>query len=442
MDIPEEKIREEVREDLKRKASDSEGACNSPKRRPQDTPLNFSKDTPEWAKILFTQLEAKLIDMESNLAESLEFATKTAIDAATEVGVLKAHIKKHSNEMEDIKYQLAKVNSDHKALQAKVIKLEDHSRRDNLLFFGFNEAQNETDQDCRSKIYDLLRTVLPLQPHVLDVMKIVRCHRKGKYIPGRTRPIIIKFHFFGDRQQILINSGALRGTGIYINEDFSTETEASRKTLYPIVKAAREKPQYKGKVSLHVDRVLLDGKIYTVDNLKDLPPDLSPGHLATNTSVPGMVRFFGRASMLSNFNHSRFKVDGISYTGSEQFYHKKKSDALGDSETAAKVMSTTDPLKQFIYGSSVHGLDLNVWKQQCDDIMFAGLMAKFSQNDAWKKYLLSTGDAELVECNGKDTYWGIGLYMSNPLSKTKETWRGKNRLGQLLMKVRTTLRES
>ncbi len=239
--IPEEKIRDKVREDLKRKASDSEGACNSPKRHPQDTPLNFSKDTPEWAKILFTQLEAKLIDMESNLAESLEFATKTAIDAATEVGVLKAHIKKHSNEMEDIKYQLAKVNSDHKALQAKVIKLEDHSRRDNLLFFGFNEAQNETDQDCRSKIYDLLRTVLPLQPHVLDVMKIVRCHRKGKYIPGRTRPIIIKFHFFGDRQQILINSGALRGTGIYINEDFSTETEASRKTLYPIVKAAREK---------------------------------------------------------------------------------------------------------------------------------------------------------------------------------------------------------
>ncbi len=36
--------------------------------------------------------------------------------------------------------------------------------------------------------------------------------------------------------------------------------------------------------------------------------------------------------------------------------------------------------------------------------MFAGLMAKFSQNDAWKKYLLSTGDAELVECNGKDIY--------------------------------------
>ncbi len=55
MDIPEEKIREEVREDLKRKASDSEVACNSPTRRPQDTPLNFSKDTPEWAKILFTQ---------------------------------------------------------------------------------------------------------------------------------------------------------------------------------------------------------------------------------------------------------------------------------------------------------------------------------------------------------------------------------------------------
>ncbi len=114
----------------------------------------------------------------------------------------------------------------------------------------------------------------------------------------------------------------------------------------------------KCKVFLHVDRVLLAGKIYAVDNLKDLPLDLSPGHLATNTSVPSMVRFFGRASMLSN--HSQFKIDGISFTGGEQFHHKKKSDAFGDSETAAKVMSTADPLKQFIYGSSVHGLDLNV----------------------------------------------------------------------------------
>ncbi len=146
--------------------------------------------------------------------------------------------------------QLSKINSDHKALQAKVIKLEDHSRRDNLLFVGFNEAQNETDQDCRSKFYDLLRTVLPLQHHVLDAMKIVRCHRKGKYIPDRTRPIIIKFHFFCDRQQILINSGALRVTGIYINEDFSTETEASMKTLYPIVKAAREKTSVNAPVPL------------------------------------------------------------------------------------------------------------------------------------------------------------------------------------------------
>ncbi len=67
-------------------------------------------------KVLLSQLEAKLIDMESNLAESLEFATRTAIDAAAEVEVLSAHVKKHLNEIGDIKYQLAKVNSDHRAL--------------------------------------------------------------------------------------------------------------------------------------------------------------------------------------------------------------------------------------------------------------------------------------------------------------------------------------
>ncbi len=81
-----------------------------------------------------------------------------------------------------------------------------------MLFF---EAQEETDQYCHGKMYAFLRTVLPL----LDVLKIARCHRKSKYFPGRTRPIITKFYFFGDRQLILNKSDALRVTGIYINED-------------------------------------------------------------------------------------------------------------------------------------------------------------------------------------------------------------------------------
>ncbi len=55
MDMNEETIRMRVSTDYKRKRSEGSDA-NSPKRRPP--PLNFPVDTPEWARVLFTNLEA------------------------------------------------------------------------------------------------------------------------------------------------------------------------------------------------------------------------------------------------------------------------------------------------------------------------------------------------------------------------------------------------
>ncbi len=98
--------------------------------------------------------------------------------------------------------------------------------------------------------------------------------------PGLVRSIIIKLHFFGDRQTIFQSVPALRGTGVYINEDYSSET--NRKALYPVLKAAHNKAIYKDKLSIYVDRLVLNGKTYTINNLYTLPADLNPAHLATN----------------------------------------------------------------------------------------------------------------------------------------------------------------
>ncbi len=53
--------------------------------------------------------------------------------------------------------------------------------------------------------------------------------------------------------------------------------------------------------------------------------------------------------------------------------------------------------------------------------------------------MLDTGDAVITECNGKDRYWGTGVYMSNPLSESVDNCPGKNKLGKLLMEARTIL---
>ncbi len=170
-------------------------------------------------------------------------------------------------------------------------------------------------------------------------MKIVRCHRVGRYIPGQVRSIIIKLHFIGDRQIILQSVPALRGTGVYINEHYSSETKTNRNALHPMLKAAHNKAIYKDKVSIHVNRLVLNGKTYTINNLDTLPADLNPGHLATNDSVPGLIRFFGRASHFSNFYPSIVIIDGVRYINNEQYYQSMKSEEFCDDSNAAETLS-------------------------------------------------------------------------------------------------------
>ena len=58
------------------------------------------------------------------------------------------------------------------------------------------------------------------------------------------------------------------------------------------------------------------------------------------------------------------------------------------------------------------------------------LRAKFTQHPSLRSLLLHTGDAELIEHTKNDRYWADG-----------GDGTGKNRLGQLLMELRTELRK-
>ena len=63
-------------------------------------------------------------------------------------------------------------------------------------------------------------------------------------------------------------------------------------------------------------------------------------------------------------------------------------------------------------------------------------LAKFTQNSKLKEKLLETEGTILVEASPWDTVWGIGRYASDPKSKFKKYWRGKNWLGYILTDVR------
>ena len=66
---------------------------------------------------------------------------------------------------------------------------------DSLLLKGIVEKPGE---NCGNTVADLIK----LTGHNPDEMKLVRSHRLGKPGGKQARPIITRFHYFGDRQRV------------------------------------------------------------------------------------------------------------------------------------------------------------------------------------------------------------------------------------------------
>ena len=81
------------------------------------------------------------------------------------------------------------------------------------------------------------------------------------------------------------------------------------------------------------------------------------------------------------------------------------------------------------------------WDKVNGEIMYRILMAKFrptpGDRDMFDR-LDATGEAQLVEASPDDSRWGIGFDTAHALMNTA-SW-GENRLGKLLVRVRTDLR--
>jgi hypothetical protein len=67
-------------------------------------------------------------------------------------------------------------------------------------------------------------------------------------------------------------------------------------------------------------------------------------------------------------------------------------------------------------GRSVQGFDEDLWNEHRCQIVVRGNLAKFTQNQKLKAFLLSAGERVLVEASPTDAVWGIGLAEDNPLA--------------------------
>jgi ribA/ribD-fused uncharacterized protein len=121
--------------------------------------------------------------------------------------------------------------------------------------------------------------------------------------------------------------------------------------------------------------------------------------------------------------NARLILDGKEYLTVEHWFQSQK---FINPELQEKIRLAPTPQKAKFLGKQRDSSFLSNWDTLREDVLYKGLKAKFEQNIVLYTKLLATGDQELKEDSSWDSYWGIG-----------RSGQGKNRMGYLLMKLRS-----
>ena len=155
----------------------------------------------------------------------------------------------------------------------------------------------------------------------------------------------------------------------------------------------------------------------------------------------GFVLFYGDKEIYSNFYPAEFEIDARTFPTSEHYFMYTKAMRFDpDGPVTYKKLMSASPAEAKKLGRQIRFFDAGVWNTIDQENMYAACFAKFSQNPELRKQILATGDDIIAECSPRDRKWGIGMGKNNPDAQNTDKWRGRNLLGNVLMRVRDALR--
>ena len=101
----------------------------------------------------------------------------------------------------------------------------------------------------------------------IPLTKVVRLWN-GPTFRG-SKPILVSFHLYKDKEEILRKNAAyLKGTSIYVTEDFSRKIRKHREELLKFAKSLRSKNESM-RFSIQYDRLYVDNDIYLYNEVEE-----------------------------------------------------------------------------------------------------------------------------------------------------------------------------
>ena len=224
---------------------------------PQNAPQNYDNlSTDEKLSLILSK-----VSLNENRVIQIQNKLDTVLDLKRRVSSVECVVTSHANRL--------------KLLEYRSLDIEARSRRHNLLFKGIAEDRRE---NCFDKVRRFIREELNIERDLY----LERAHRLGKYIHGKTRPIIVAFRDFYDIEKILGSAPNLRGTAYGISRDYPNEISKARNSLWKQFKDIRDNNKNK-KVSLGFPAKIMVDNAVVVDLfpdwfeiLRDSRVDLAP----------------------------------------------------------------------------------------------------------------------------------------------------------------------
>lgn len=238
--------------------------------------LNKLDDIDSRLSVLDNKIDSVNRDVNTvkNRVEELEKSTQFISETFDELSV---KTDEAVSERTGIKKEIVKLTIENKQLREDITDMQARSMRDNLLFFGLKEDREE---NCTDVVLDFCENVLEMT-NAKDRLEIDRAHRLGKFKPDKTRPIVVKFNKFTQREEVRKNTKKLEKTGYGIGQQFPKEIQERRKVLVPVLKRAKENNK---KAFMVRDKLYIEGQLYTGDNQT---PTKQKSMVENNTSTRG-----------------------------------------------------------------------------------------------------------------------------------------------------------
>lgn len=424
-------------EELKKSRTVSPESDKSSKMATKNTESDiYIEGAPDWYNQGNAKISKQIKDLDTKYEDTIKKAMDSAEQAVSTVNLLEQRVKDLEGENQKMRLQMGVLEDRYEIVIEKLSKLETHSRQDNLLFEGVPESKDEKSDVPEGLIKDIVKNTLKVEKEI----EFASVHRVGpipKIANAKPRPIIVRFNNPKDKQTVWKKKVNFKDTDYVLQQNFSKRVEETRKYYYPIIRKANSMNEYKHQLYIKVDKLVYNRKEYTPDELDELPEPLRPNNVFTKTEN-GVYAFYGKGADLSNFRKCSFQDQGITFSCVEQHYCYNKAIYAKNYRIARKVLACEHPSEMKRLTNHLEGLE--DWNEHSVVYMERALRLKFLSSQKLHKTLMSTGDRYLVEANPHDVFYGAGRGMSEEELYLHPESKGQNRLGKLLMQLRSELR--